>query len=281
MKIDDNIKETLKYIEENLEKSLGFSVDFTYNLGSGSESCESYEDLKDLHSILMSVDLSELNSPYLREVTLDLSKTTYPNSWEFIMNSVTKRGTSGLFPWGYRYINTHLNISNREKALETIIDIILSGVLSLSFVCSVLIRPGDNFYKTEIYDIDNSLNKEEIGFDYNPSILLNISDNENLPNLPTTHPTFFLEFKKPIISRVIKVISFSFNGWFGISDNIKTIYSIAMNISGDRSSSEFDFEVCFIKPGNFKNVLTRIFNRDPELLRCWDYFANYLVQRFI
>lgn len=280
MKIENNnIKETLKYIEENLEKSLGFPVSFLYNwAGRENHIHRSHKNLKDLHSILISVDLSELNSSYLRSVALDFSETSYSNYWRFIMSSTTKKQASGLFPWGRTYSSTYLSLSDRKKALETIIDIILSGVLSLSFVCSILIRPGDEFYKTEVDGINNLLNKEKIGLDYNPSILFNISDRGNLSDLPTTSPIFFIELEKPIISRVVEVISFLFNGRF--YDNIKTIYSITMNISGGRDS-ELDSEEYFIKPENFKNVLTRIFNRDSELLGCWDYFANYLVQRFV
>lgn len=280
MKLDNNnIKETLKYIEENLEKSLGFPVSFLYNW-AGRENLiyRSHKNLKDLYSILISVDLSELNSSYLRSVALDFSETSYSNYWRFIMSSTTKKQASGLFPWGRTYSNIYLSLSDRKRALETFMDIILSGVLSLSFVCSVLIRPGDEFYKTEVDGINNLLNKEKIGLDYNPSFLFNISDRGNLSDLPTTYPIFFLEIEKPIVSRVVEVISFLFNGRF--YDNIKTIYSITMNTSGGRDSG-FDFEEYFIKPGNFKSVLTRIFNRDPELLGCWDHFANYLVQRFV
>lgn len=280
MKIENNnIKETLKYIEENLEKSLGFPVSFLYNwAGRENHIYRSHKNLKDLHSILISVDLSELNSSYLSSITLDFSETSYSNYWRFIMNSTTKKQASGLFPWGRTYSSTYLSLSDRKKALETFTDIILSGVLSLSFVCSILIRPGDEFYKTEVDGINNLLYKEKIGLDYNPSLLFNISDRGNSSDLPTTSPIFFLEIEKPIVSRVVEVISFSFNGRF--YDNIKTIYSITMNISGGRDS-ELDSEEYFIKPENFKNVLTRIFNRDSELLGCWDHFANYLVQRFV
>lgn len=267
-------------LEEELKKLVEFPTTFLYN-GAPREEFKGGDVLE---SFSMNIDFSELECSYIHEASLFYTKTK--ESWVGVRSiggtgklmksttwqlsvSVTSKAGKSLHPWEPK--RNIQNIINPDPS--RVLDCVYQGVLSVAFLCLILLNPNSNLLRDLNHRITQPINdlfitKEEISSpSLGPNILRVSSLGKSGGDLMFSTFDLFLQTASDDLHKLV--------GIFGAYFNNNTLVFVTT------VDEKEDHKTYRIKFSSFKEILTRILNRDEELMRCWDDFASYLIQRFV
>lgn len=269
---------SFRNLEEELKKLVEFPTTFLYN-GAPKEE---FKDGDVLESFSMNIDFSEIEgSSIIHEANLFYTKESWmmmrsigkrkpvrSTTWQLSV-SVTSKAGKTLHPWAPK--GNIQNIINLDPSRT--LDSVYQGVLSMAFLCLILLNSNSGILRDLNHRITQPTNdlfitREEIySSSLGPNILKVSSLGKSDGDLMFSIFDLFLQTASDVLPNLV--------GDFGAYFSNNTL--VFITTVGEK-------EICKtypIKFDSFKEILTRILNRDDELRSCWDDYASYLIRRVV